>query len=99
MARNKFENENNKREMLLTYNVELKEKQEKFPLTISIHRKKERGTLYTINSLNKIIVEENNGVLDKTYKINWELYKNTLIITTDDGYKVLPLNLVNIVRI
>jgi len=93
-----FENVSNKNEVIMTYNVKLKEIQEKFPLTISIHRKKETGTLYTINSLNCIVKEENNGVIDRNFKINWELYKNCLIITNDIGYKVVNLNLVNIVR-
>ena len=93
-----FENDKNKNEVILTYNVKLKENQEKFPLTISIHRKKETGTLYTINSLNCIVKEENNGILDKNFKIDWELYKNCLIITNDVGYKIINLNLINIVR-
>lgn len=93
-----FENETNSKEVILTYNVQLKEQQEKFPLTISIHRKKQTNTLYTLNAMNCIIKEENGGVLDKTFKLDWELYKNCLIITTDIGYKIINLNLMNIIR-
>ena len=94
-----FENKSNKNEMVLTYNVKLKEPQEKFPLTISIHRKKETGSLYTINALNCIVKEENGGVIDKNFKIDWNLYKNCLIITNDVGYKIINLDLINIVRL
>jgi len=94
-----FENINNNTEIVLTYNVRLQEKQRKFPLTISIHRKKDTNSLFSINALNKIIMEENNGVLDKTFNIDWELYRNCLITTTDDGYKTINLNLKKIVRV
>ena len=94
-----FENANNPSEVILTYNVRLQEKQRKFPLTISIHRKKDTNSLFSINALNKIIMEENNGVLDKTFNIDWELYRNCLITTTDDGYKTINLNLKKIVRV
>lgn len=93
-----FENINNPNEIMLTYNVKLQENQKKFPFTISIHRKKETNSLFSINALNKIIIEENDGVLDKSYKVDWELYRNCLITTTDDGYKTISLNLINIVK-
>ena len=59
--------------------------------TISIHRKKETNTLYTVNALNEIIVEQNNGVLDKTFKLDWPRYENSFILTTNPGYKVVEL--------
>ena len=48
--------------------------------TISIHRKKETNTLYTVNALNEIIRTVNNGVLDKTYMLNWAMYENSFIL-------------------
>ena len=48
------------------------------PDTISLHRKKNTNTLYTINALNDLIRELNAGKLDKTYPIKWENYKNSL---------------------
>jgi len=38
--------------------------------TISLHRKKQTNTLYTINSLNEVIRRKNNGVLDKSFPID-----------------------------
>ena len=93
-----FKNDKNDKEIMMTYNVEAKENLKKFPLTISIHRKKETNTLFTINSLNLIIKEENGGILDMKYEIDWPLYRNSLIITTETGYKVISLNLINTIK-
>ena len=59
--------------------------------TISIHRKKETNTLYTVNALNEIIRTVNNGVLDKTYLLNWVMYENSFILTDESGYRIIPL--------
>ena len=59
--------------------------------TISIHRKKETNTLYTVNALNEVIRVVNNGVLDKTYQLDWQQYQNSFILTNDAGYRVIEL--------
>jgi len=59
--------------------------------TISIHRKKETNTLYTVNALNEVIREVNNGVLDKTYQLDWQRYQNSFILTDEAGYRVINL--------
>lgn len=59
--------------------------------TISIHRKKETNTLYTVNALNEVIKKINNGVLDKTYQLDWQRYQNSFILTDDTGYRVINL--------
>jgi hypothetical protein len=59
--------------------------------TISIHRKKETNTLYTVNALNEVIKKINNGVLDKTYQLDWQRYQNSFILTDDAGYRVINL--------
>ena len=59
--------------------------------TISIHRKKETNTLYTVNALNEVIRKVNNGVLDKTYQLDWSHYQNSFILTDDYGYRVINL--------
>jgi hypothetical protein len=93
-----FENANAPNEIILTYNVSVRDTNNKFPFTISIHRKKDTNTLYTLNAMNCIIKEENNGVLDKTFEVDWPLYKNSLIITTETGYKIINLNLIDTER-
>ena len=59
--------------------------------TISLHRKKDINSLYTINALNEVIRSQNNGELDEKFSVDWEDYKNTVLVTykEDDGTNVL----------
>lgn len=94
-----FYNVNNDKELYITYNI-INENAEfpKFTNTISIHRKKQTNTLYTLNAMNQIIRDENNGDLDKMFKINWDLYKNSLILTNDVIIRIIPIKLFNIIN-
>jgi hypothetical protein len=94
-----FANENNLRELYLTFNVEKNDLNNRFKGTISIHRKKQTNTLYTLNAMNKLIADENNGVYDKNFQLSWELYKNSIILTNDVGVKIVPLKLFSIHKI
>jgi hypothetical protein len=49
--------------------------------TILLHRKKESNTLYTINALNTLIKDLNGGILDKSFVVNWNDYKNCILLT------------------
>jgi len=96
-----FANENNLRELYLTFNVEKREQINRYKGTISIHRKKQTNTLYTLNAMNKLIADENNGVFDKSFQLNWDLYKNRIILTNEIGtneigVKIVPLKLFSI---
>jgi hypothetical protein len=53
--------------------------------TITINRKKESETLYSINALNTLICELNNGVLDKSFRVDWMHYKNKLMLSDRSG--------------
>tara|TARA_A100001515_G_C4590712_1_gene215868 strand:+ start:3752 stop:4165 length:414 start_codon:yes stop_codon:yes gene_type:complete len=59
--------------------------------TISLHRKKQSNTLYTINALNMLIRELNNGILDKSFSIDWDNYKNCILLY-DSTEKVQRIN-------
>jgi hypothetical protein len=86
-------------EYICTYNVD-PNSIDIFPEnTILVHRKKESNTLYTINALNELIKELNGGVLDKTYKINWQDYRNTILLTKGGSLKKLHTSLHKIVEI
>ena len=63
--------------IMLTYNVDMGNSNNEFAVdnTILVHRKKQTNTLYTINALNELIKSLNNGILDKTYTIDWEIIK------------------------
>jgi|APGre2960657468_1045069.scaffolds.fasta_scaffold02341_3 hypothetical protein len=86
--------------ILITYNVLLEDKFTKFKSTISVHRKKTTSTLFTLNAMNRVIEEENGGVLDKSYQIDWELYRNCLILTNSlGGYSIIDLDFLKVVEI
>ncbi len=55
--------------------------------TICVHRKKITNTYYTINGLNCLIMSLNNGVLDTKYPINWENYKNSIVVSNNSSLK------------
>lgn len=94
-----FEDCKNPSVLMVTYNVLVSDTGlVKFPETISIHRKKQTNTLYTLNAMNKIIMEENGGVMDKSFQLDWEIYKNCLIITSESGYRIIDLRLIDIIR-
>ena len=80
-------------DVYVTYNVDPSEDYKKIPNTILIHRKKDTNTLYTVNALNEIIKAVNNGVLDKTFILEWTNYKNSLLLTNDEGYRRIVLEL------
>lgn len=88
-----FYNEKCKDELYLTYITEKSQTSNKFPNTITIHRKKQTGTLYSLNSMNVLIKEENGGVFDKTFQLEWELYKNCLILTGEISVRIIPIAL------
>ena len=84
-----------------TYNIELHSKAGGIipDGTISLHRKKATNTLYTINALNKLILELNDGVLDKSFTIPWEDYRNTILVTAYGKLKIIKTELKKIVKI
>ena len=63
---------------MLTYNVDMGNSNNEFSVnnTILVHRKKQTNTLYTINALNELIKELNNGVLDKKFPIKVKMGKH-----------------------
>lgn len=94
-----FSNENSPEEVYITYNTINTDKEfTKFPNTISIHRKKQTNTLYTLNAMNQIIRDENEGIFDKTFSVSWELYQNSLVITGEPSIRILPIKLLKIVN-
>lgn len=84
-----FSNYDKKNELYCTFNAD--DNGFRGKNTISIHRKKETNTLYTVNALNEVIKDLNNGILDKSIMINWENFENSFLLTTDTGYKCVEL--------
>jgi hypothetical protein len=82
----------------VTYNIDTAFQPET-PLenTILIHRKKESNTLYTINALNELVKEENGGVLDTSFVINWQKFKNSIILTNVEGTKKIQTRVFEVI--
>ena len=95
-----FQNENDYGQLICTYNVEYDENfVQGIPDTISLHRKKHTNTLYTINALNDLIRDLNGGKLDKRFPIEWENYRNSLLLTGEDGLNKIPTRIYTIVNV
>ena len=73
----------------MTYNIESGGITDHLDKTISVHRKKEYNVLYTINALNEIVKQKNNGVVDKNFKIDWSEYHNSIIINNELGFRII----------
>ena len=87
-------------ELFVTYNIDTSY-QPSMPLrnTILVHRKKESNTLYTINALNELVKEENGGMADRTFMIEWNKFRNSIIVTNPMGTKKIPTRIFEIIDI
>ena len=84
--------------LYITYSIDTTQKFQKLNSTISIHRKKETNTLFSLNAMNKLITEDNGGIFDKEFQVNWELYRDCIILTGDISIRVININLLEIVN-
>lgn len=89
-------------EYILTYNLNPEMANIKFstiwPNTISIHRKKNTNTLYSLNAMNELIKSLNGGQVSSSFKVDWGRYTDTLLIIKGGRLKVIPIQLVKINR-
>ena len=77
-------------ELICTYNIDTGNMSAS-PManTILLHRKKESNTLYTINALNTLIKSLNGGRMDKNFMVNWQDYKNSILLTNGPDLRKL----------
>ena len=96
-----LQNENNVNELICTYNVDLNKGADYNDVkgTISLHRKKHSNTLYTINALNEVIANLNNGLIDSKFIVPWENFKNTLMVTNSDGLNKISTRIYKIISV
>ena len=96
-----LQNENDINELICTYNVSLNDGVDFNDVkgTISLHRKKHTNTLYTINALNEVIADLNNGVVDSKFIVPWENFQNTLLVTNSDGLNRINTRIYKIIKI
>jgi len=94
-----LQDKSNLDELFVTYNINTEYKpQQPLEDTILIHRKKESNTLYTINALNQLVKEENNGVLDKSFVIDWQKFRNSIILTNTEGTKRIQTRIFEVIE-
>ena len=86
-------------EYVVTYNVEQGNVNSIPTNTILVHRKKETNTLYTINALNDLIKKLNGGVVDPSFRVNWQHYKNCILLTNHNELKQLNTKIYKIVEL
>ena len=86
-------------EYVLTYNVDQGNVSEIPENTILVHRKKETNTLYTINALNELIKSLNGGVVDTKFPIDWQHYRNCILLTQHNELKQLNTKIHKIIEL
>ena len=87
--------------IMLTYNVDMNNSSSESMVdnTILVHRKKQTNTLYTINALNELIKSLNNGVLDKRFPIEWNNYKNCILLIQTEGFNKIDTKVKEIINL
>ena len=87
--------------IMLTYNVDMGNSNTSGIIdnTILVHRKKQTNTLYTINALNELIKSLNNGVLDKRFPIEWNNYKNCILLIQTEGFNKIDTKIREIISL
>ena len=87
-------------EYLITYNVDTDKPLDFIPEnTILLHRKKDSNTLYTINALNTLVKQLNNGVSDKNFMVEWNNYRNNVLLTQGNDLRIIRTKIFKIINL
>jgi hypothetical protein len=87
--------------IMLTYNVDMSNSMVNSMMdnTILVHRKKQTNTLYTINALNEVIKSLNGGILDKSFAVNWNDYRNCILLIQTEGFNRIDTKVKTIINL
>ena len=87
--------------IMITYNVDMNNSivNSMIDNTILVHRKKQTNTLYTINALNEVIKSLNGGVLDKSFAVDWNDYKNCILLVQTEGFNRINTKIKEIINL
>lgn len=88
-----------KEEYVITYNVDQGNVNDIPANTILVHRKKDSNTLYTINALNELIKKLNGGVVDTKFPIEWQHYRNCILLTNSNELNQLNTKIHKIIEV
>ena len=86
-------------EFICSFNIDKEMQRKQLPNAMLVHRKRDTNTIYTINSLNALIKQQNNGVLDKSFKIEWANYSNGILLLSNNELKFLTTYLYQIINV
>ena len=86
-------------EYICSFNIDKNLQRKQLPGAMLVHRKRETNTMYTINSLNELIRQQNNGVLDKTFKVEWNNYSNGILLLSNNELRFLKTALFQIINV
>lgn len=87
-------------EYLITYNIDTEKPTQEIPdNTILLHRKKESNSLYTINALNTLIKQLNGGVADSKFIVNWNDYRNSVLLTQGPDLRIINTKIFKIINL
>jgi len=87
--------------IMITYNVDMNNSlaDSMIDNTILVHRKKQTNTLYTINALNELIKSLNNGIIDKSFAVNWNDYRNCILLIQTEGFNRIDTKIKEIINL
>ena len=90
-----------KEKIMITYNVDMNNSMVNSMVdnTILVHRKKQTNTLYTINALNEVIKSLNGGVLDKSFAVDWNDYRNCILLIQTEGFNRIDTKIKEIINL
>ena len=96
-----LEDVENPEKKILTYNIEPVKgvPYNKNLFTMRVHRKKQTNTLYTINALNQAVALEHDGQTGRHLKIDWENYRNSVMLSVKGDLQVIPVRVAKIYKI
>jgi hypothetical protein len=96
-----LENISDSKELVCSYNINTDFNiNGDIPLnTISVHRRSDTNTIYTINALNYIISLLNDGKTDSTFSVPWQNYKGMILVTNADGLRKIETKIHSVVKI
>jgi len=94
-----FNDKCNVENYFFVYNIFKSTTLNKIKNTISVHRKHQTNTIYTINALNRLIMDDNCGILDKKKVLDWNLYKDCIILASDPYVRIINVEFISLIKI
>jgi hypothetical protein len=82
-------------EIFLTFNTEYNFK---ISGCIKINKTKRTNTLFSIDAINHLSIQE-NGKIDKDWIPNWNEFENCLLLMRDGEFSVIPTKIKEIIKL